>query len=272
MSKLQNLNDGERRVLTLLAEGHTVKSIANATGMTVAAVNERLRSARRKTGAGSSRELARLFAQQPDPKKIGLEVTSNKALNVASSGEIRRSKWKGVAVMLLVLIAAIGGILAFEQPQSPNQSDPMIENALDPRPPIKVLDQMRAQHSPDKAFASEGSQAILRGLHSQVRTEERDPNWSPKMETELRSYFLNVPSVQSSPAHLRVLCSATLCEVTTNLPNRHFAVGQLYLPEFQDPKQDAAIMRLGLKPLAKVLGSTKAGPLYLGYFGRNGRS
>ena len=53
------LNDGERQVLALLGEGHTAKSIAAITGLSVHAVNERLRPARRKTGIGSSRELAR---------------------------------------------------------------------------------------------------------------------------------------------------------------------------------------------------------------------
>jgi len=47
---LSRLNDAERRVLLMLAEGHTAKSVANAIGSTPAAVNERLREARRKTG------------------------------------------------------------------------------------------------------------------------------------------------------------------------------------------------------------------------------
>ena len=37
------LNDAERGVLRLLAEGHTAKSIANSLGSSPAAVNERLR-------------------------------------------------------------------------------------------------------------------------------------------------------------------------------------------------------------------------------------
>lgn len=58
---LSRLNEAERTVLRLLAQGHTAKSIANLIGTTPAAVNERLREARRKTGLGSSRELARLL-------------------------------------------------------------------------------------------------------------------------------------------------------------------------------------------------------------------
>jgi len=58
------LNAAERTALSLLARGHTAKSIATLTDRSVGAVNERLREARRKTGIGSSRELARMFAAQ----------------------------------------------------------------------------------------------------------------------------------------------------------------------------------------------------------------
>lgn len=58
------LNDGELQVLRLLAAGHTVKSIAVTLDRSQASINERLRDARRKSGVGSSRELARLIAAQ----------------------------------------------------------------------------------------------------------------------------------------------------------------------------------------------------------------
>lgn len=58
------LNAGELQVLRLLAAGHTVKSIAVSLGRSQASINERLRDARRKSGVGSSRELARLIAAQ----------------------------------------------------------------------------------------------------------------------------------------------------------------------------------------------------------------
>lgn len=63
---LAALNDNELEILRLLANGHTAKSIAASLGRSEAAINERLRDARRKTGVGSSRELARLL----DAKKI----------------------------------------------------------------------------------------------------------------------------------------------------------------------------------------------------------
>src|SRR3546814_7553139 len=51
-------------ILRLLVAGHTVKTIAARLGRSETSINERLRSARRKTGVGSSRELARLLDRQ----------------------------------------------------------------------------------------------------------------------------------------------------------------------------------------------------------------
>ena len=56
---LDRLSDRERDFLTLLARGHTAKTIARSRSLSTNVVNEHLRSARRKTGASSSRELAR---------------------------------------------------------------------------------------------------------------------------------------------------------------------------------------------------------------------
>ena len=58
------LNDRELEVLRLLASGHTVKTIAVELGRSEASIHERLREARRKTGVGSSRELARRLRDQ----------------------------------------------------------------------------------------------------------------------------------------------------------------------------------------------------------------
>lgn len=78
---IDRLTEQEKGLLRLLAQGHTAKSIALSTGLTENAVNERLRSARRKAGAPSSRELARLVASKDDElppkirdKFIGLEL------------------------------------------------------------------------------------------------------------------------------------------------------------------------------------------------------
>ncbi len=61
---LADLNDNELEILHLPANGHTAKSIASSLGRSDTDVHERLRDARRKTGVGSSRELARLLNAQ----------------------------------------------------------------------------------------------------------------------------------------------------------------------------------------------------------------
>lgn len=67
------LSPREIEVLALLAQGHTVKSIATLLGLTPGSINERLRDARRKTGASSSRELARLLRDKKFvPREIGV--------------------------------------------------------------------------------------------------------------------------------------------------------------------------------------------------------
>jgi DNA-binding CsgD family transcriptional regulator len=64
------LTDRELEALRLLAAGHTAKTIAVRLGRSETSINERLRAARRKTGIGSSRELARLLeAQKSGTKK-----------------------------------------------------------------------------------------------------------------------------------------------------------------------------------------------------------
>jgi DNA-binding CsgD family transcriptional regulator len=56
------LTEREREVLRLLARGHDTKSSAQALGITIHSVNERLRDARQKLGVSSSREAARILS------------------------------------------------------------------------------------------------------------------------------------------------------------------------------------------------------------------
>jgi DNA-binding CsgD family transcriptional regulator len=78
MADLSKLSAAEREALLLLADGHTAKSAAALLGLSVGVFNERLRSARAKTSAGSSRTLARqvrvAFGERQEiwPKQIGM--------------------------------------------------------------------------------------------------------------------------------------------------------------------------------------------------------
>ncbi|HEY8618239.1 LuxR C-terminal-related transcriptional regulator [Phenylobacterium sp.] len=104
-------------MLRLLAEGHMAKSIAVELGLSVNTVNERLREARRKTGAGSSRELARaLKAQRLPLEKLGRGNRDGAAHGVAAivrpgaRGRFRAPVMMGA--FALVLIASAAGAFA----------------------------------------------------------------------------------------------------------------------------------------------------------------
>lgn len=107
---LQTLNDHELEILRLLANGHTAKSIAVRLGRSETAVNERLREARRKTGVGSSRELARLLdARKIWDKNIDLSAQAPSG-NTPDQPRIRGLEWtKGrIAMLALIPVTAIG--------------------------------------------------------------------------------------------------------------------------------------------------------------------
>lgn len=113
------LSARELEVLRLLAEGHTIKSIAVQLGRTEASINERLRDARRKTGVGSSRELARqLGAQKIWDKNPDLAMTSAPAEGSVQPASRGLSGPKGKIAMLIAmpLIAAGSLLMAADGP------------------------------------------------------------------------------------------------------------------------------------------------------------
>jgi len=114
---LSRLSDAERRILALLARGHTAKSAANTLGVTEAAINERLREARRKTGVGSSRELARLAFQENRDEEIGVASADQIAEARVRPSPPRPSAQIGWpmlfgALAMIVLASVIGGFTA----------------------------------------------------------------------------------------------------------------------------------------------------------------
>jgi DNA-binding CsgD family transcriptional regulator len=116
------LNDAERRILTLLAQGHTAKSIAAETGASLHSVNERLREARRKTGAGSSRELARLFAEggQEDCDK---EIVMGRR-PVVPVPKWRVPDWRWIAMTVLALAASAYLLIPHTAPEPQSAPEP----------------------------------------------------------------------------------------------------------------------------------------------------
>jgi DNA-binding CsgD family transcriptional regulator len=123
------LNAAERQLLALLAQGHSVKSAAALAGLTENAVNERLREARRKTGVGSSRELARLVVSQCEQQEtcddfsgVGHQSEiSQRSRRTLSQGQFR----VGGIVVIGVSLGAVM-ILAFTSAGPAKMSPPVV--------------------------------------------------------------------------------------------------------------------------------------------------
>lgn len=118
-SLAEKLTARELEVLRLLAEGHTIKSIAVQLDRTEASINERLRDARRKTGVGSSRELARqLGAQKIWDRNPDLAAASSPAEGSVQPARRGLSGPKGKIAMLIAtpLIAAGSLLMAADAP------------------------------------------------------------------------------------------------------------------------------------------------------------
>lgn len=110
-SSVAALTDKELEILRLLTAGHTVKSIAARLGRSEASINERLRDARRKTGIGSSRELARqVAAQKIWDKNIDLQTPGSASDDKVPPAIPGRLKSKGTSVMLIAMAVAAAGI------------------------------------------------------------------------------------------------------------------------------------------------------------------
>lgn len=79
----QALTEKEKESLRLLVDGHDAKSMARHLGLSVHTINERLRDARRKMAASSSREAARKLREieRGDP-----EISGDKLLGGAARG------------------------------------------------------------------------------------------------------------------------------------------------------------------------------------------
>ena len=113
----QDLTDKEKQTLRLLLDGHDAKSMARHFGLSVHTINERLRDARRKLSASSSREAARLLreAEGPGPQSLGDNAIGDAPAGpagqegaTAKPGPHRRAAWTiGGLAMIAVAIAAL---------------------------------------------------------------------------------------------------------------------------------------------------------------------
>ena len=194
---LSQLSEGERHVLRLLAKGHTAKSIARALGSTPTAINERLRQARRKSGIGSSREVARILTAQEN-RDDKIELAAN--LQVVSHG--RRTSagrfgpvWLGSLVMIIAVIAALG--VATHIADQPRPQPALNDKA--------IQDPIVGSIPPSGKFG-------IDQLYLRLRAEKRDTSWAPTTEQALRGYLSHIRYVGQPGDPFRVTCGTTLCE------------------------------------------------------------
>lgn len=127
---LAALTERELEALRLLAAGHTVKSIAATLGRSEASINERLRDARRKTGVGSSRELARLVeARKSDAQKNwdrNIDLSAPQASDDRSAAPDNPGRgWPKGTIAMFVTMSLAAGLLV-------TATGPLVEPAPTP--------------------------------------------------------------------------------------------------------------------------------------------
>ncbi|WP_222950609.1 helix-turn-helix transcriptional regulator [Sphingomonas sp. JC676] len=224
------LNHGERTALDLLAQGHTAKSIAQITGRSVTSVNERLREARRKTGVGSSRELARLLAAQENrDKQIGVAaaaaVAAGPGQEAAVTG-VRGLQTRGAVLMGFTLLSGIAALAMISNPASAPQQVPG-----------------------DAEFNITFPDARMdtRNLYAQLRGETRDPAWAAPREQALRARYARLVHAARMARPVRVTCGATLCEVAGVMPTGDEKLVNETMSEMQGGELDKEMGKLGFK-------------------------
>lgn len=192
---LDRLNASERELLLLLGRGHTAKSIAALKDLSELAVNERFRSARRKTGIGSSREIARLLvAQESRDDIIGLaaQTTSPPSLPRPDAPRAPAQRWSFLMPAAVLLAAAILAHQTSTPPAPHNQTG----------------------HVESFVFTTGTTQPDLAALNAEISNGRRDGSWSMATETALLTAYRARPLFAQDAATLKARCNARLCEVT----------------------------------------------------------
>lgn len=119
------LTEREMEVLRLLVAGHTVKTIAARLGRSETSINERLRAARRKTGVGSSRELARLLdLPKTCDENIDLSRERSTVESLAHTATVGVRGSKGMIIMLIAIPMAAVGLMVAAAPSTDQVGTP----------------------------------------------------------------------------------------------------------------------------------------------------
>lgn len=242
---LRQLNQAEREALHLLAEGHTAKSIASLTGRSVAAINERLREARRKTGASSSRELARLLrAQKSWDEEMGMASPAAAGASThlgALPSRAGSAGTKGTIVMGTFVIAGIAAA-AFWLQETPQTSSE----------PVRGAASMERQGAPSarkdsllgEMFSSQEQEP--RQLFERVRTETRDATWAARAEAAIKARYAHLSSA-GQVEKLRIICGATVCEMAGLIVGKGENDVDVTMQDIQDHRLEISLAEIGLK-------------------------
>jgi DNA-binding CsgD family transcriptional regulator len=127
------LSEKEKQTLRLLLAGHEAKSMARQLGLSVHTINERLRDARRKLSASSSKEAARMLrqAEGAGPESFGDEAIGGARTgpvdpqgdrpNAGSSARRRMAAWAigGLAMIAFALAALAWSASPHSPPDRP---------------------------------------------------------------------------------------------------------------------------------------------------------
>lgn len=243
---MHQLNATEREVLRLLAAGHTAKSIATVTGRSVAAVNERLREARRKTGFGSSRELARALTDQENRDEIiGVAPPSVVPAIPDPSTGMTRGRFIGIGIIMTIVLAiaatltlAVGGNI-----QTATSAQDVVAETL--------------------PAADDGPHAT----RDRFRREARDPAWAAQAEAALRSAYSGVRALGANDQP-SIRCAATLCQVAGRSPAQ---ADQAINNALMTALQERSLAPKGLEIVATSFATGKGhgtGFSYVAYFRR----
>ena len=251
---LDRLTGPEKEALYLLAQGHTAKSIAALTGRSVGAVNERLREARRKTGVGSSRELARrLKAQESWNNDIGVAgaPSADLATDPAAAPSIVAARTgKGSIMVASFSIAALAGAAALLMQGSQGAADGTAVSAAEPR---REVARLSGEADPLLGKLMGSVEEHPSRLYALLRSEARDPAWADPTDAALKAGYADL--VRSGRlADLRVTCASTVCEVAGSIVSKQLVLAERTLQQLQDLAFLQRIAPSGLKSAGHAFG------------------
>lgn len=230
----------ERSVLRLLAQGHTAKTVATQTGMTVDAVNERLRAARRKTGTGSSRELARLLLEQ-EVRDQQIGIASN-GLPQGHRSDSAAPSWASAHYWrpaMFITAAIAGAVIAYATAQPAD--NPANGSAL----------------SDDFPFTSAPD---VEELHRLIQSEGRDEPWASGAEAALKNRYDALPH-RAAARTVEIRCATTHCEVQGEVrPDAEPKAADSLMRELQSPPVNNAITEFGLTSISNAFGGVGEPP------------